>query len=162
MSDPNASLTSSAVVCGACQATNESTATFCSSCGQPLFEPCHECAKPVRIGQRFCGHCGSNLQKAIDERVSKSEALIAKAVEYAKDLEFSQSIDLLVRVAAMEDYRFKEVRETASQALDKVREVEARQTELARQCERRSQPEIEAENHPRVCSILSKAPFKLL
>ena len=67
--------TSMEIVCGACGSAVESTAKFCSSCGEPLSARCPSCGEEQPASASFCAKCGSPLRieaasrtAAIDER----------------------------------------------------------------------------------------------
>src|SRR4051794_18217449 len=44
--------------CPTCQAANPEGHRFCGSCGSPLQRSCPSCGAPVTSDQRFCGACG--------------------------------------------------------------------------------------------------------
>src|SRR5262245_25261536 len=50
-----------AVLCLACQHTNDERAKFCDQCGQPFEMRCPTCDGPNRPGARFCSACGQSL-----------------------------------------------------------------------------------------------------
>ena len=47
--------------CPACGHENESTARFCSNCGNALTITCPTCATVSPAGTKFCSNCGTNL-----------------------------------------------------------------------------------------------------
>ena len=92
-SDPSAiQRTSSAIKCGACGNSNPPEAKFCEECGQALFEDCYSCDKPVMLTQKFCGACGTDLEKNVIQRAEQYDAWMTEAVGLAKELSFDQAI----------------------------------------------------------------------
>lgn len=50
--------------CPSCQAASPEGNRFCGACGSPLQRLCSSCAAPVATDQRFCGSCGVALVSA--------------------------------------------------------------------------------------------------
>ncbi|MEO1617325.1 MAG: pilus assembly protein PilM [Planctomycetota bacterium] len=162
MADPKSTTSASMVQCGGCGTSNDGDSSYCSGCGQSLFEPCYECSKPVRLSQSFCGNCGANLKQAIEKKFSKYESFIADAVRYAKDDRFEQSIELLSRVSAVDDFRFQELKDQASQAIKKIGTLETHRRQAAVVAQGLAEKAIEAEDHRAVVEALRNAPLNLV
>src|SRR3954469_2895977 len=47
--------------CPSCETANPEGNRFCGSCGSPLQRLCSSCAAPASREQRFCGACGAAL-----------------------------------------------------------------------------------------------------
>src|SRR5262249_31165055 len=49
------------MTCSACGFENAATARFCGQCGTPLERVCPGCAEPVAAGLAFCTACGTRV-----------------------------------------------------------------------------------------------------
>ncbi|MEM1067438.1 MAG: zinc ribbon domain-containing protein, partial [Planctomycetota bacterium] len=112
------------VICGACQAVNKPDAKFCNGCGQPLYEQCSGCTKQVLLTQKFCDHCGADLDSARVEMQKKHKDWMAEAVTAAREYRFDRSSRLLSKVTDNDDYRYADDVRNAKQAIEKVKTLQ--------------------------------------
>ncbi len=57
-------LSANQVVCSNCKSLNDKNSSFCSVCGQALYEKCPNCNSLVEPGAKFCASCGHDLSAA--------------------------------------------------------------------------------------------------
>jgi len=71
------------IICPTCQHVNPEGASNCEECFTPLpiIIPCPQCGQSVQNDAVFCGNCGYNLQKSVQEL----EVLISEALNATKE-----------------------------------------------------------------------------
>ncbi|MCH1496832.1 MAG: zinc ribbon domain-containing protein, partial [Rubripirellula sp.] len=141
---------------------NGENAKYCGGCGQSLTENCANCEKPVYLTQTFCGDCGANLKELVEIRKQKLSDLLADAKKAASEYRYVEARQILNRITAISDYRFKRISEVANRTLNKVIDIEGKtETTVAEACNRASIAH-EAGDNSEVIRCLEKIPDHLL
>ena len=152
----------SAVPCGACSTSNLVSAVFCKGCGHSLFEPCVGCTQPVLLTQKFCESCGADLVKALRSKHDDNEKKMVEAVAAAKASDFETAIGILKRIAAVEDYRFKDSADSARQAIAKIEGLRDRAIAMAQEAMAQAKQALANGNQFAVVKLLERVPRRLL
>lgn len=148
--------------CGSCTMANGENAKYCGGCGQSLTENCENCAKPVYLTQTYCGDCGANLKELVEIRKQKLSDLLADAKKAASEYRYVEARQILNRITAISDYRFKRISDVANRTLNKVIDIEGKtETTVAEAC-KRARIANEAGNNSEVIRCLEKIPDHLL
>ncbi|MEM6778856.1 MAG: pilus assembly protein PilM [Planctomycetota bacterium] len=153
---------SSVLICGACQHSNAVDAQFCAGCGHGLYEKCGECGASVALTQKFCVSCGTNLAEHLLTRTANAESRLKEAIASAKQHQYDRALRTLEELAANVDFRFADVQQRASMAVEKVQVL---QSETMRDVQQRVADALDAANqsdHRRVVELLGDLPGELL
>jgi len=109
------------ITCTTCNFTVDSTAKFCSNCGNaiPTAKYCHQCGFPLQEGNEFCQGCGQNVSSMQQqtnpsfeiaqnkwEQLSDRELLEAYKIcgSYSKEVKFAIIEAYNRRLAHIEEY----------------------------------------------------------
>ena len=148
--------------CGSCTMVNAQNAKFCGGCGQSLTEDCENCSKPVYLTQTFCAECGANLKDLMELRRQKLSDQLADAKTAASEFRYSEARQLLNRLTAITDYRFKRISEVANRTLNKVIDIEGKTEQTVMEACARARVAHETGNASEVIKNLQKIPDHLL
>lgn len=111
------------LTCGECQAANDPTRKFCSQCGAPLWENCLGCGERVGSSEKFCGVCGADFKKLVEEKLAEIAATVAEAAKLEAEHRFQDSARVLRSVKHADHHRLeqplREVREKAQSLFDR-------------------------------------------
>jgi Tfp pilus assembly PilM family ATPase len=127
-----------------------------------MYESCFGCSKPVLFTQAFCGKCGANLKSAVEQKRTKYSGWLTDAVKLAKEGKYDDAEQLLGRIVREQDFRFQDLTENASKALEKVRRISGNVDAELKQALERVRPLIDAEKHTSVIEVLKDFPEALL
>lgn len=150
------------LVCGLCKHENLESAKFCGGCGNTLFEPCSGCSKPVRLTQRFCNECGTDLAAALNRRIESTRTVVEKAVQAAKEYQFDNAMLMLQLVLKEKDYRFSESVKLAGQVIPKVELLRSQMIEKVTRVSINAAEASRNGNFEELIRLLSSVPYELL
>ncbi len=108
--------------CFKCGRANSPARTFCSGCGQRLWELCPECSGRHIPGEKYCGGCGLDLEKYFHEHRAQCECRLQEAIQLRERHEFPTAEVRLKQVAAERDERLQAL---VRQAAGLLQEIEA-------------------------------------
>ena len=154
--------TAAGITCGACGESNQADTKFCKGCGQALYEPCRGCTQQVSLTQKFCGACGADLEKAVEELHEQHRQWLGDAVASAKAYDFDHAMILVQRVAGITDYRFREAAQNATVAAEKITAMRDRATDNANRLLASAKAEFSNGNHMQVVRLLESIPERML
>lgn len=162
MSTNNPTVPSVGVKCGACDSSNHSDAKFCKGCGQPLYEQCSGCPHNVLLTQKFCDHCGTDLEAARNERRELHKQWMSEAVESAREYNFDRALRYLGRVLENEDYRFADDVINAKQAIEKIKTMRSQTEAKIDDTLKRAKQAYDAGNQPLTAQMLATIPEQMM
>mgnify|MGYP003663141286 CR=1 FL=1 len=147
--------------CNACGHANQDDVKFCAGCGHSLYEPCKSCAKPVLLGQKFCGSCGADLESVLNSKRQQYSELLAEAIHQGKSYNFDESIHLLNRVIDQDDHRFSDIVDQSRQALEKIQVLRDQTVASAEKRMERAREAAERDDKLEAVRLLNKVPEPL-
>ena len=114
------------------------------------------------LGQRFCDGCGTDLEAFLAKQQKQYDELLSKAVAAAKELDFETSLDLLRRVAEVDDFRFQNTAQAAAKAIARVEGLQHKTTSAAQAKIAQAMAHHQAGELSDVIKLLKDVPSKLL
>ena len=108
------------VTCNRCGQTNAGARTFCSQCGERMWDVCPGCHGRHRIGERFCGRCGTDLEQRLVEARQRYDKQLAEAERHRQVGEFALATARLKPLAAIEELPFQAIAQRAAALLVEV------------------------------------------
>lgn len=112
--------------------------------------------------QVFCGECGANLADLIAAKRQWYNDLLAEAKVTASEYRYQEARQLLNRITALTDYRYKNISATANRTLNKVIELEGKTLKTVNDACEKAKQASEAGNTLEVIEQLKKIPDHLL
>src|SRR5690242_2489401 len=89
--------------CPSCSHRNPAERQFCVQCGARLWEPCIKCGAATAVQERFCGACGVDVVRALEDRTAASQRDLDRAGTLRREYSYEQAIGVLAAVAAVTD-----------------------------------------------------------
>lgn len=146
------------LICGYCGQENVSTRSFCGRCGQPLWETCPECKTPHRHGERFCGSCGTDLERELGERRRRCETLLQEARQLREQQDFERAIFRLKGLQQITDARLLTFAEQAQALFEEIAAERDRCQQAAVNAVRQAEEHLKHRRYAEAATVLLRVP----